>query len=82
MRSVWIFLAAFFGAAAPDYLTLRFSENWGIGRTIEHSLIVGIIAAVAAAAVRGGVEGLTDSARQRAGDVKASDVQPGSAGKA
>jgi small basic protein len=46
----------------------------------KEAAIVGILAALGALGVRGGLEGFYDSTRQAAGDVKASDVQPTNAG--
>ena len=40
------------------------------------AIITGLITALGALGFRGGGEGMYDASRQKAGDVKASDVQP------
>ena len=51
-----------------------------LGQSDRDAVITGLVAGLTALGVRGGVEGAYDGARQAAGDVKASDVQPANHG--
>jgi hypothetical protein len=58
-----------------------FLVMWG-AVSLKAAAIAGGIAALGALGFRSGGEGVYDMRRQLAGEVKPSDVQPGSAGKA
>lgn len=51
-----------------------------LGQSERDAVITGLVAGLTALGVRGGVEGAYDGARQAAGDVKNSDVQPNDKG--
>jgi len=46
----------------------------------RNAIITGLLSFLGALGVRGGIEGVSDSARQKSGNVSNSDVQPGSGG--
>lgn len=61
---------------------LAFLTAWQQTDDAKGSAITGGIAFLGALGIRGGLEGTLDAGRQRAGDVKASDVQPVGQGQA
>ena len=83
LRGIYNFIGTSLAAALSTYIaTGAVIDSVSRSDKIESAAIIGLISGLAALGFRSGVEGSYDAARQRDGDVKTSDVQPGVAGEA